>query len=65
MNIDISICHNKGEKVEFVWSEKTEYGNEKHASFLISFLENKKEGYRNIFYNPRFRHKQFTNIFLK
>jgi len=22
VNIDISICHNKGEKVAFVWSEK-------------------------------------------
>ena len=31
--------------------------------FFLSFLENKKEGSRNNFYNPHFRHKQFTNFF--
>ena len=41
------------------------YGNEYHVSFFLSFLENKKEGGRNNFYNPRFRHKRFTKIFLK
>ena len=41
------------------------YGNENYVSFYLSFLENKNEDCRNNFYSPRFRHKQFTNIFLK